>query len=154
MKAGVLGGFLSFFSSIGGDVPFSGAKVYRSVAAGNQAIPGGAFTPVEFDTELFDTDNYWDAGAPSVFTIPADGIYLAEANLLANDAFDLYLLINGDSANRQNGLQQLAVGVALGALSSVLQLTAGDEVQACEFSGPLSVTPAALMVNFSIVRLT
>ncbi len=61
---------------------FSGCKVSLNAS---QSIPNNAYTFVDFDTEIYDTDNYWTDAAydyaagtgPNFFTMPFDGWYQA-----------------------------------------------------------------------------
>ncbi len=48
---------------------FSGALVSRSIS--DQTIPNEADTAVIFDTEDEDVGGWYDAGSPSIFTVPA-----------------------------------------------------------------------------------
>lgn len=59
--------------SIDSSTAFSGALV--TMEDGDQTISNNTSTPIEFDTEKYDTDAYWDAGTPSKFTAPTDGKY-------------------------------------------------------------------------------
>lgn len=59
---------------------FNGAKV--TLAADQVIAAGGA--PISWETELFDTNNFWDAGAPTIFTIPTTAKYVIGCTLLAS----------------------------------------------------------------------
>jgi hypothetical protein len=54
----------------------AGAPSHASVRHNTtQSIPNNASTTVTFDTEVNDTDAYFDTGTPTRFTIPANGTY-------------------------------------------------------------------------------
>jgi hypothetical protein len=52
-----------------GGSTFSGATVYRNAASGT-SIPTSTSVTATWQVEEFDVDGYWDAGAPTRFTIP------------------------------------------------------------------------------------
>jgi hypothetical protein len=64
---------------------FVGAKVTRSTT---QSMANDTWTIISFDTEEFDTDNYYSSGAPTKFTIPSGkgGKYLITAVGYFNNA--------------------------------------------------------------------
>jgi hypothetical protein len=136
---------------------FSGARVYRSVGAGNQSIPNSTFTSVEFDTESYDTDAYWDAGDPSRLTVPTDGRYRFTANILsiagAPVSRELYLLLNGDTGTRyaldtrQNIVEAMFV-------QATLDLVAGDYAEVSAFfAATENITPISQLVSFEVQRV-
>lgn len=54
---------------VGGDsMPFVGCKVYRSAAF---TVPANVSTPISWDTEAWDTDDFWAIGNPTKIIIPA-----------------------------------------------------------------------------------
>lgn len=58
-----------------------GARAYRSTA---QTLTTGVSTPVNFDTEVDDTDGIWASGTPSRFYAAHDGYYMAGAGIAIN----------------------------------------------------------------------
>ena len=62
----------------GGVVKFSGVNVYRNTA---QSIPNATTTPVSFNTESYDTDDYWSSGNPTGIIIPETGYYHITAQI-------------------------------------------------------------------------
>lgn len=50
-----------------------GAYIYRTGTATN--VPDSTLVALPLGTEVFDTNDYWDAGAPTRITIPEDGWY-------------------------------------------------------------------------------
>lgn len=48
------------------------ARVRRTT---DQTIATGGFAAISFDTEVFDTNNFWVVGSPTIFTIGLEGIY-------------------------------------------------------------------------------
>jgi hypothetical protein len=136
---------------------FHGARVYRSAGAGVQSIPTTTFTPVVFDTESYDIGGYWDAGDPTKFTVPTDGIYRISANILCigGASREMYLTVNG-ATGTGNGFaaDARAEPVVVMHFLATLELSAGDYVEATAFfSTTNDVTPAAELVNFEIQRL-
>lgn len=67
------------------DIPFKG---FRAIKSATQAVSAGAFVPVVFETEVFDTESAFASG---VFTVPADldgkyAVFAAGISLSANGA--------------------------------------------------------------------
>lgn len=61
----------------GGTAPAWSNTIFASITrAAVQSIGTGSATLVSFDTELIDTDGFWDAGSPTIFTVPYTGYYL------------------------------------------------------------------------------
>jgi hypothetical protein len=48
------------------------ARVYRS---SNKSITSSSDTPIDFNTEQYDTDSFWTSGSSTRITIPSDGYY-------------------------------------------------------------------------------
>src|SRR5688572_32190137 len=48
------------------------ARVRRTT---DQLISNSIFVPISFDTEVFDTGNFWVIGSPTLFTISEAGMY-------------------------------------------------------------------------------
>lgn len=138
----------------GGAIVLSGARVYRSVGAGNQVIPAATFTPVVFDTVDFDTHVYFNIANPSRLTVPATGLYLVCGGFSTDQTTEVYLLVNGVTGVRKAVNQPLVVGGGLG-IAQVLglfSLAVGDFIEASVF-GACNVTPGNELVNFQIARL-
>ncbi len=55
------------------------ARVRRTTT---QSIPStdATFTPITFNTAIFDTRTFWSAGAPTLITIPEQGLYVFGGN--------------------------------------------------------------------------
>jgi hypothetical protein len=63
-----LAGFVQANSvQVSSRLSFQGALVSRS----NPLDSTDTVTPIEWDTEIYDTGGFWDAGSPSVLTIPS-----------------------------------------------------------------------------------
>jgi len=43
--------------------------------SGSATFENGVWLPISFDTESYDSDSYFDAGSPTIFTVPEDGYY-------------------------------------------------------------------------------
>lgn len=56
------------------------AKPHAIVQATSGTVPFNQFTFIGFGTEVLDTDNMWDPGAPGVVRINTAGVYLIEAH--------------------------------------------------------------------------
>lgn len=67
LAAGGSGGFVV------PSIPFSGALVTRST---DLSVGNDTFQLVDWDTEEYDTDDYFDLGADDRFTIPTTGYYI------------------------------------------------------------------------------
>lgn len=125
----------------GGTVAMVGAYVTRlsNVVIANNT----AFT---FDTEIVDTDAIWDAGNPTVFTVPATGWWWVGCDMTslgtsyggANNADLLYAVLkNWDGVSATLGYMIIAERFAnsngasahLNSTASPVYLTAGDELQ-------------------------
>lgn len=112
---------------------FRGASVYRNVV---ESIPNAAYTRATFTIEMFDTNNFWDAGNPSRLTVPRAGYYLVGGkigwDINPTNVREVKLYING------SGATYAAMSNACIALSGVLtrltivflvHLSAGDYVE-------------------------
>jgi hypothetical protein len=53
----------------------------RVRAATHPAIVPSTITPIEFDTQISDTDNIWSAGTPTRLTFPWPGVWLINGNI-------------------------------------------------------------------------
>lgn len=114
----------------GGSGTISGAKVFRSTT---QSIPNTTVTAISFDTELYDTDNYWTVGSPTIFTIPATGTYLISACIAftAGSAVQGSLLmeVNGAATSARNSHNMMTGGnQTFYNVSTIISATAGDTV--------------------------
>jgi hypothetical protein len=156
-------GWVSAGGGGGGAPPVtaSGAYVY---ATANNVIPGGGSTAINFDTVLFDTDSYFDAGTPNVLTVPAAGIYQVNACVLwaasaaVTQELVLSLTTNGNLALSFGYRSDLVpTAIELGQnISHALSLAAGDTVSATVFQntgGNLDVTGVERITSMSIARI-
>lgn len=79
---------------------FSGARAGLTI--GTDSIPDSINTDVDWDTEFFDTDDYYTLAAPAQFTIPQAGKYLLGAWLLISsgatdwDQVNVYIEVDAD----------------------------------------------------------
>ena len=66
-----------------GDLAISGATpIYANVQrAAEQAIAGGAWTAVSFDTEVSDSGALFSLGSPTYIEVPSTGIYTISASV-------------------------------------------------------------------------
>jgi hypothetical protein len=147
-------------------IPFSGAFVTRST---DQAVGNDDFDAVSFDTELYDTDDYWDIGSPTVFTIPADGYYAAGGSLNWDSAANgtagvrgANVFLNGTDnvANLEWPTSGLTGAEAWQSVSSgPLPLTMGDTLQFVAYQFNVAAASVDVMASndwypsFWIVRL-
>ena len=149
----------------GGATAASYAKVSRTT---NQSITSSDLTTaVSFDTEDADTDGYWDAGSPTIFTIPEDGFYIvtAQAYWAASSVFShigLFLALNGDmsAASRRVATQywQQPSGTSNPRQNVTFagKLSAGDTIQlhAYQNSGSARSIDASEPIWMSICRVS
>lgn len=148
---------------LGGEeaMPFSGA---RATLTSPQSVSNNSAHPISWDSSgalYFDTDGYWSAGSPTLFTAPADGYYAVGAGVLWDNnstglrllwlepggATDTYVQ-SGIAAFTGNGVSQL--------VATVLHLTAGDTVRCSVLqnsTGSLDILGSDSSTNFWIVRL-
>jgi hypothetical protein len=62
---------------------FSGARLVRNA---DFEVAGSGTPNIEWDSEIFDTDDYFDAGSPTKLTAPQDGYYEAGGAVRWEDA--------------------------------------------------------------------
>lgn len=143
--------------AVSGAGVFSGASVYRSTS---QSILNNTTTAISMDTELFDTDSYWSATAPTRLTLPATGYY----SLYGNGHWDANGTGRRNSAFYLNGGATGYGGLSFAPNSAVptyqlattlIHGTAGDywEFKVLQTSGGSLNYVAGASEAFSIVRL-
>jgi|HubBroStandDraft_3_1064219.scaffolds.fasta_scaffold55328_3 hypothetical protein len=111
-----------------------GARVYLTALF---AVGAATEVPVIWDAEDFDTSDFWNAGAPTVFTAPQAGLYLLSASLIWNNAaseFNYVTFQKNASANCYGFSSQINIGnggnqFAGTALSTLMNLAQGDTVK-------------------------
>lgn len=112
-----------------------GAKVIAS----SQTIPTDTNTEIEFDTETYDDDSFWDAGNPGRIVIPEDGRYLVGAQGSLSPGFtmvamEIYAWYEAGGQGVVSGSYTVweeapsPYDNTPGALSVVEEFLAGDEV--------------------------
>lgn len=116
-----------------------GAKVMRNAA---QSLPNGAFTPIQFDTEVFDVGACWAPGRSTRLVAPIAGVYLVTfAGGLATAVggrVAAQLRRNGATLEYGGTLTPTASAPEVGAAGSTLvSMSAGDylELQIYQESG-------------------
>ncbi len=145
---------IALFSSAGSSAGISSASITNSAI---QSIPSGSFTNLTFDTEIFDTGNYFDPNNPSKLIIPADGVYLITATVefTSNPAGDRAILTNGSWV--RVWVPAATAGATYISGSSLDTIRAGIEVylQAFQSSGgPLNIGDTSnRSPRLSIVRV-
>lgn len=60
-----------------------GALVTQAIV---QSLPGSANTAITWDTKVFDTGGFWNAGSDTKFTITKTGLYLLSCNVFGETA--------------------------------------------------------------------
>jgi len=113
---------------------FSGARVSGGTPT---SVPDDTATAVVFDTEAYDTDGYWDAGAPTRITIADEGTYHigAQVEVDALDDFSLlrfWFRLNGTTTIATHSQKNTAAGsepVSAVTLSTDYEFAAADYVQ-------------------------
>jgi hypothetical protein len=96
-------------------------------------IPDSTYTKVLFDAVAFDIGSAFDT-TNSKYVVPVTGIYLVTLSLLwkdpvANKAYDSWIYVNGSDVRAMRGTPSV-VDYFTTALSVILYLTIGDEVEA------------------------
>jgi hypothetical protein len=148
-----IGGYIKVYRRVGGPQGTTGAQGTTGIQ-GIEGLPGTqkgcvvtrelttqAFSTstssVVFDTELFDEENYWSAGDPSVITIPVAGWYTVVGTVQqstdADDVQVLYISKNGSGLVSGIHATRLTAGAATIAMySQVIDFDyydAGDELE-------------------------
>lgn len=90
------------------------------------AIAGSADTAITFATEIFDTDEIWDVGAPTRLTCKTTGIYLITANAKFAVQQVWYIKHNGSTVIAQHNSSATGAPITL---TTVYALTANDYVE-------------------------
>jgi len=135
----------------GGSSTFSTARVRRTTTL---SVAATTWTTVAFDTEDWDTGNYWVSTQNTRFTVPATGYYLfifrtawavatgtRWGRLMRNGNASLIYDAFTDFANSTTGLSaRIPSGTAL------LSLTAGDYVEAQVYSSAATTLNSAEVV--------
>lgn len=110
---------------------FSGALVQRT---NNFSITNTSVFDIPWESEVYDTDNYWDSGTPTRFTVPADGYYRFSASISWSGTSTASGLIIQSAAGGTLGAVQANIPAAAGAPlplhSAVVYLTSGSQWRA------------------------
>lgn len=114
-------------------ISVTGAAVSRDESTPQSAPSSATYdTTISWTTEVFDTANIFDAGAPTRLTAQADGIWLvnASAGFVSNATGDraATIMLNGTTQIQQTEGRAPAVFFWAGAMSAVVQMAAGDFV--------------------------
>lgn len=140
------------------DIRRYGCKVYRNGATQNVNNTTAVLT---FDTELFDSHAFHDAGAPTRMTIPSggDGLYLCTANTFVSGAgLSLIGFQVGGAAVVGSGKNKPDASAAYASCATILDLVATNYVEVVvTTSANVNLGHATLadaMSSFSIVRLS
>lgn len=115
----------------------SGARVYRST---NQSVSSG-FTAIQFNTEIYDVGDYFDAGTPTHLTIPEDGYYFISGGIQSNFVYQYPSNYYRGVFIRKNGTTYIA-GTKFYAgtdarqhVSCMHEFSAGDYIEIMSYIG-------------------
>jgi hypothetical protein len=121
----------------------NGAGATQSVS---QTFPNGPYTPVTYDTGVFSQSSpglapLWAVGANTRMTAPVAGLYVVTASLMVNppgaaEFCGFFLRVNENDATdcAFTGLVANTSDIFALSTSAVLQLNAGDYVEACVYN--------------------
>jgi hypothetical protein len=139
----------------GGYPTFSGARVYHSTT---QTV-SNSITPLNMDSEDFDTDTYHDNSTNNTrLTVPATGYYLVtgHAQLTYSGVAILGLSVNGTSV-RGSAVSGSDSGSAKYTVTQIVYMTSGQYVELWAYQAGSAnvgdVTYAENQNSLSIVRL-
>lgn len=113
------------------------------------------FSSLIWNIEELDTGNFWSSGAPTRFTIPSDGQYLITAAMATGStAYGSAVAIakNGTVLSHTSSWADFTPNGAYPRTTTLLNLVAGDYVEARGAGVAASLTIAAGNCEFSIVR--
>lgn len=107
------------------------ARVMRTT---NQSISTATYTDVIFNSELEDTDSFYDAGSPTIFTIPYTGVYAFGGRVYyANNATGsriTNLTVTGDGKGTVDSRDACTTGLdTMVTVNAVSKLSASDTVK-------------------------
>lgn len=137
----------------------TGARVYRSTL---QTITNNTFTPLSFDTEVFDSSGYFDGGAPTRLTVLSSGVHriIGDAQWVASAsgaARIISLRKNGNSYFAYCVLPPHATCPVAGVVAAEENLSAGEYVELVvhqDSGGDLAVQVGSMgFPTFSISNL-
>jgi len=125
-------------SASNGDVAagvFTNTPAFQAQISVTQAVPTGAFTKIQFNNEIFDTNSAYDNSTNYRFTAPSAGKYLFNANALhaagTTTTFTLKFYKNGSNLNAS--VSQLVNGTNNSDwsqnISSIIDLSVDDYVE-------------------------
>jgi len=126
---------------------------------GTQALSAAAFTPIIFDTAVYDSQSEYSTST-GIFTAKNSGTYFVSAGLYiggvgagTNEVVSVF--VNGAEQTRLFQIYIATSGTAMIGGSSILQLNAGDQVQINGFSSVAggSVGGAVKDNYFRMVRI-
>jgi len=104
--------------------------VYRNSA---QTLGASGVTKIQFDTELYDTNNNFDSSTNYRYTAPVSGFYQLSANFVCNNAtaanVDIGIGIYKNGSRFIHGNNLLGVAFPGVHISSIVQLAANDYVE-------------------------
>lgn len=126
-------------------VPWRGATVTMA----EQSLDLNAFTVLSWDTQVQDTDNFWDGAAPTVFTIPAGvtkvrctmALFLNTGALSTATAYAVFRK-NGLVGFVGNGIMAVEPGYnnqIQTLISGVIDVVEGDEISVASQFGDATV---------------
>lgn len=140
-----------------------GAQVWRSIA---QSIPDDTLTAVVFDSQEFDTAEYFSHGQPTRFTVPGGYFWLVQATLAydtnGTGIREAYVRVNGDrlmGLDRQGALSGAETALQCGPVIQMPEAGYFELVTRQTSGGPLdllSLDPISTTGSsplFSLVRL-
>jgi len=130
-----------------GEVGFDhGARVYR--ATDQTGIAAGAWTAISFSAFRWDTNSFWNVGAPTRLTIPFDGRYSITGHLQCNSSLPgiaVGIRLNGSTYIQVN---RTAGGWRCG-VPSIYEFSAGDYIEMMvQFDG-FAARNVTTNINFS-----
>jgi hypothetical protein len=144
-------------ASLGSTATVPAASVTRTA---DLSVNNNAPTTIAFNTEFFDTaDLHSNTVNPSRLSAPEAGIYQVSANVTwlqnASGSRTLTVNVNGSSAARMSDSRTPVNGATSQSVSGLLQLAAGDYVEARVFqdSGSTLTISSTAPLRFEMVKV-
>lgn len=121
---------------------------------------GGSTSPIPFDTELVDTNNYWTSGSATTLTITDTGYYRVEVTINSrinstNNQWGIVIRKNGTTEiARSTTAYGNTVGFDAGHnISNIFSLISGDYIELLTVQTAGTVTLGTIGNTFSIQRI-
>lgn len=126
-------------------------KVYQSAP---QALTGGSYTTLTFDTELIDTSGMFSLANPTRLTIVEDGVYdiAGQSGFAANSISGARIKKNGSTIIASETQGNSGIGERVQILAQTEPLLVGDYVEIEVYSTPSQNTTGDIETNFAISK--